>query len=263
MSVVACLSGGEEIRMKTEVKMEDPAITMEEYIRLKTERAFMKGKYYNWETAMYGKIRYFKDDDSLEYLKTEFPAIVYEDVPTFEAEDLPKSTVSPNHAKEIDLDFVLSFDESDDEDYTFMYDKNSFSYNLFFVNDLKSDSDNNDNKINIEISFNINTYSNAFDENIVTNRDTPNKSFTKKDFGIKVIFQIHFLEGIPLIFIFKNLYVSFGIPFDPKLLYKDGAYTKGCRGQAQVGCELCKGPHYTKDRPLKGEGKTLEEAYYT
>ncbi|GKB51589.1 hypothetical protein Tco_0902342, partial [Tanacetum coccineum] len=32
---------------------------------------------------------------------------------------------------------------------------------------------------------------------------------------------------------------------------------------AQVGCELCKGPHYTKDRPLKEEGKTLKEAYYT
>ncbi|GJV76942.1 hypothetical protein Tco_1508526 [Tanacetum coccineum] len=32
---------------------------------------------------------------------------------------------------------------------------------------------------------------------------------------------------------------------------------------AQVGCELCKGPHYTKDYPLKEEGKTLEEAYYT
>ncbi|GJZ68447.1 hypothetical protein Tco_0631687 [Tanacetum coccineum] len=31
---------------------------------------------------------------------------------------------------------------------------------------------------------------------------------------------------------------------------------------AQVGCEQCKGPHYTKDCPLKKEGKTLEEAYY-
>ncbi|GKA04047.1 putative ribonuclease H-like domain-containing protein [Tanacetum coccineum] len=31
----------------------------------------------------------------------------------------------------------------------------------------------------------------------------------------------------------------------------------------QVGCEICKGPHYTKDCPLKEEGKTLEEAYYT
>ncbi|GJS32279.1 DNA-directed DNA polymerase [Tanacetum coccineum] len=32
---------------------------------------------------------------------------------------------------------------------------------------------------------------------------------------------------------------------------------------AQVRCELCKGPHYTKDCPQKEEGKTLEEAYYT
>ncbi|GJR82749.1 hypothetical protein Tco_0153534 [Tanacetum coccineum] len=27
---------------------------------------------------------------------------------------------------------------------------------------------------------------------------------------------------------------------------------------AQIGCEQCKGPHYTKDYPLKEEGKTLE-----
>ncbi|GJY14118.1 hypothetical protein Tco_0383427 [Tanacetum coccineum] len=32
---------------------------------------------------------------------------------------------------------------------------------------------------------------------------------------------------------------------------------------AQVGCEQCKGPHYTKYFPLKEEGKTLKEAYYT
>ncbi|GJU96568.1 hypothetical protein Tco_1321324 [Tanacetum coccineum] len=31
----------------------------------------------------------------------------------------------------------------------------------------------------------------------------------------------------------------------------------------EVGCELCKGPNYTKDCPLKEEGNTLEEAYYT
>ncbi|GJT70453.1 hypothetical protein Tco_1029739 [Tanacetum coccineum] len=32
---------------------------------------------------------------------------------------------------------------------------------------------------------------------------------------------------------------------------------------AQVGCKQCKGPYYTKDCPLKEEGKTLEESYYT
>ncbi|GJR45308.1 hypothetical protein Tco_1313411 [Tanacetum coccineum] len=32
---------------------------------------------------------------------------------------------------------------------------------------------------------------------------------------------------------------------------------------AQVGCEQCKRPHYTKDCTQKEEGKTLDEAYYT
>nr|GFA13587.1 hypothetical protein [Tanacetum cinerariifolium] len=32
---------------------------------------------------------------------------------------------------------------------------------------------------------------------------------------------------------------------------------------AQVGCELRKGYHYLKYCPLKEEGKTLKEAYYT
>ncbi|GKA51880.1 hypothetical protein Tco_0745076 [Tanacetum coccineum] len=31
---------------------------------------------------------------------------------------------------------------------------------------------------------------------------------------------------------------------------------------AQVACELCKGPHYIKDSPLKEEGKTLKERYF-
>ncbi|GKF71398.1 hypothetical protein Tco_0207512, partial [Tanacetum coccineum] len=32
---------------------------------------------------------------------------------------------------------------------------------------------------------------------------------------------------------------------------------------AQVGCKVCKGPHYTKDCLQKEEGKTLKEASYT
>ncbi|GKG42410.1 hypothetical protein Tco_0476708, partial [Tanacetum coccineum] len=36
--------------------MNNHDITMEEYIRLETEKALRKGKVYNWETAMYDKI---------------------------------------------------------------------------------------------------------------------------------------------------------------------------------------------------------------
>ncbi|GKE04407.1 hypothetical protein Tco_1396425, partial [Tanacetum coccineum] len=42
----------------------------------------------------------------------------------------------PNENK---LDFSISLDESDDEDYTVIVDENSFSYKIIFVNDLKTD----------------------------------------------------------------------------------------------------------------------------
>ncbi|GJV39685.1 hypothetical protein Tco_1562824 [Tanacetum coccineum] len=46
------------------------------------------------------------------------------------------------------IDFRISFDESDDEDYTVIYDKNSFSYKIISANDLKTDPEN-DNKVNM------------------------------------------------------------------------------------------------------------------
>ncbi|GKE07689.1 hypothetical protein Tco_1411240 [Tanacetum coccineum] len=42
--------------LRGRVKMDDPNITMEEYIRLEEEKARRCGKVYNWETATYGKI---------------------------------------------------------------------------------------------------------------------------------------------------------------------------------------------------------------
>ncbi|GJZ97325.1 hypothetical protein Tco_0669778, partial [Tanacetum coccineum] len=41
----------EEVRY--DVKMDDPNITMEEYIRLEEEKARRRGKVYNWENATY------------------------------------------------------------------------------------------------------------------------------------------------------------------------------------------------------------------
>nr|GEW03327.1 hypothetical protein [Tanacetum cinerariifolium] len=49
------------------------------------------------------------------------------------------------------IDFRISFDESDDEDYTVIFDINSFSYKIIFVNDLKTDSENYNDKVNIPL----------------------------------------------------------------------------------------------------------------
>ncbi|GJU95490.1 hypothetical protein Tco_1320246 [Tanacetum coccineum] len=97
-------------------KIDNPNITMEEYIRIEEEKARRHGKVYTWETATYDRI--WDDDDvhNLRSVETEFPAIVFDDTLTSDAALSCEPTVSPLNENEID--FRISFDESGDEDYT-------------------------------------------------------------------------------------------------------------------------------------------------
>ncbi|GJY75935.1 hypothetical protein Tco_0481051 [Tanacetum coccineum] len=96
--------------------MDDLNITMEEYIRLEEENARRR-------------------------------AIVLNDALTSEVALSCEPTVSPLNDNQID--FIISFEESDDEDYTVIYDKNSFSYKIISVDDLKTDSENDNDKVNM------------------------------------------------------------------------------------------------------------------
>ncbi|GKB23391.1 retrovirus-related pol polyprotein from transposon TNT 1-94 [Tanacetum coccineum] len=93
------------------------------------------------------KIRVDEDLHDLRYVETEFPSIVINDI--FASQNaLPyESKVSTpiNNG----IDFRISFEESDDEDYAIICDKNLFSYKLISVNDLKSDSENDNYKVNM------------------------------------------------------------------------------------------------------------------
>nr|GFB16699.1 hypothetical protein [Tanacetum cinerariifolium] len=61
------------------VNMDDPNITMEEYIGFEEEKARKRGKVFNWETDKYGEIWYDEDVHDLRSVETEFPAIVFND----------------------------------------------------------------------------------------------------------------------------------------------------------------------------------------
>ncbi|GJY16096.1 putative reverse transcriptase domain-containing protein, partial [Tanacetum coccineum] len=50
-----------------------------------------------------------------------------------------------------EIDFRISFDESDDEDYTVIYDKNSYAYKIIYVDDLRTDSENDNDKVNMPL----------------------------------------------------------------------------------------------------------------
>ncbi|GJZ74368.1 hypothetical protein Tco_0638514, partial [Tanacetum coccineum] len=130
------------------VKIDNPNITMVEYIRLEEEKARRRGKVYNWETAMYGKIWDNEDVHDLGSVETEFPTIVFNNTLTSEAL-LCEPTVSSLNNDEID--FRILFDESDDEDSTVIFDKNSFSHKIIFVNNLKTDLENDIDNVNMSL----------------------------------------------------------------------------------------------------------------
>ncbi|GKF34855.1 hypothetical protein Tco_0108055, partial [Tanacetum coccineum] len=62
--------------------MDDPNLTMEEYIRLKEEKDHKRRKVFNWQTATHEKIRVDDDLHDLGSVESEFPAIVFNDMLT-------------------------------------------------------------------------------------------------------------------------------------------------------------------------------------
>ncbi|GKF82518.1 hypothetical protein Tco_0244174, partial [Tanacetum coccineum] len=65
--------------------MDDPNITMEEYIRLEEVKAQRHGRTFNWQTATFGKVKYYEDeDDCFTDFETEFPAKVFDNTLTFD-----------------------------------------------------------------------------------------------------------------------------------------------------------------------------------
>nr|GEY62234.1 hypothetical protein [Tanacetum cinerariifolium] len=99
-----------------EDKMDDPNITMEEYIRLEEEKARRR-------------------------------AIVFND--TFASEATPSCEPTVSSINNDEIDFRISFDESNDEDCMVINDL--FPFNVIYPNDSKSDKENDDDNDKVDI----------------------------------------------------------------------------------------------------------------
>ncbi|GKC06510.1 zinc finger, CCHC-type containing protein [Tanacetum coccineum] len=102
-------------------EMDDPDITIKEYIGLEIKKALRK-------------------------------AIVYNDALTSKLELLCEPTISPQHINKVNRKIKISLFDSDDENYTVIYDNDSFSYKTFNIDNLKLDMGNGDDKIDIKQS---------------------------------------------------------------------------------------------------------------
>ncbi|GJR63325.1 hypothetical protein Tco_1505487 [Tanacetum coccineum] len=155
---VGASGGGDEYddgdkKMMMVEEMHDPDITMEEYVQLETERALRNGKVYNWETATYGKIWYDEYVHYLRFFEEEFPAIVYNDALASKLDFLSEPTVSPQHVDEVNLKNETLLSDYDDEKYNVISFNGLLPFNIFFVNDLKLEKDNDDDNIDIKQSL--------------------------------------------------------------------------------------------------------------
>ncbi|GKB35098.1 hypothetical protein Tco_0880040 [Tanacetum coccineum] len=101
--------------------------------KLEEEKTRRHGKVYNWETATYGKIWDNEDVYDLGSVETEFTATVFKDTLTSEATLSCEPTVSSLNDE---IDFRISYDESDDEDCTPAV---SCFDDLDFFNDLENE----------------------------------------------------------------------------------------------------------------------------
>ncbi|GJU43220.1 hypothetical protein Tco_1200486 [Tanacetum coccineum] len=171
--------------------MDDPNITMEEYIRLEEEKTQRHGQTFNWQTAMFGKVENYEDEDdcSIDF-ETEFPAIVFDNtLTTIPSEPTVYLEVKPHVISERIDEFNLideaSLSEYDEEIVLRFNDL----FNIIHPDDSKLEKHNGGNNIDI-----IQSSEGSFVMNL-----------------------------------------KFGIPFDPKLYYKDGSHTKVAEAKEQYG----------------------------
>ncbi|GJU86028.1 hypothetical protein Tco_1293574 [Tanacetum coccineum] len=172
-------------------------------------------------------------------LRTYFHAIVYYCALTSKLDFLTEPTESPQHIDEFNLKNETSLSECDEKEQNILYFNDLFPFNVIYHDDLKSDKNNDIDEIDIEqssgdmsviplpnvINTDVGAYAHESNKLLETSHDISNKFFKTeifiKELNDKIVACNYLIKGM-LTNLIKNLYVPFGIPFDPKLFYKDG-----------------------------------------
>ncbi|GJU42371.1 hypothetical protein Tco_1195328 [Tanacetum coccineum] len=96
------------------------------------------------------EVSYFNDLDFFKDFENEFPAIVYNDALTSKSDLLTEPTISPRHIDEFDLKDETSLSKCDEKKQNILYFNDLLPFNVIYHDDLKSDTNNDNDKIDIE-----------------------------------------------------------------------------------------------------------------
>ncbi|GKA11167.1 hypothetical protein Tco_0690600 [Tanacetum coccineum] len=100
----------------------------------------------------------FDDLDFFTDFENEFLAIVYNDAQTSKLDLLTEPILNPQHIDGFDLNDKTSLSEYDEEEQNVLYFNDLFPFNIIPPDNLKSEKDNDDSKIDIILSFKDNEY---------------------------------------------------------------------------------------------------------
>ncbi|GJX26733.1 hypothetical protein Tco_0233029 [Tanacetum coccineum] len=171
----------------------------------------------------------FYDLDFFKDFENEFPSVVNNDAPTSKSDLLTEPTLNPQHIDKFDLKDETSLSEYDEEEENVLYFNDLFPFNIIQPDDLKSKKDNDDNEVYIIQSSRGNEITQGSNMLFDTSHDKINKTYRTGSFvmnlKVNIVIWNYYVNGM-LFYLILNLYVSFGIPFDPKRYYKDGVYTR-------------------------------------
>ncbi|GKA80341.1 hypothetical protein Tco_0786937 [Tanacetum coccineum] len=185
------------------------------------------------------EVSYSNDLDFFKDFENEFLAIVYNDALTSKSDFLTEPTISPQRIDEFNLKNETSLSKYDEEEQNVLYFNDLFHFNVIYPDDLKRDTDNDNDEIDIEqpsgdmsviplpniINADAGASAQGSNKHSEISHDTSNKFFNNETFIKKLnvnIMSCNYLNNEMLLNLIKNLYVLFGIPFGPKLFYKDG-----------------------------------------
>ncbi|GJS60405.1 hypothetical protein Tco_0655189 [Tanacetum coccineum] len=149
-------------------------------------------------------VSYFNDLDFFKDFENEFPAIVYNDALTSKSNFLTEPTASPQHIDEFNLKDETSLSKCDEEEQNVLYFNDIFPFNAYYPDELKSDTDNDNDKVNIEqpsgdmsviplrivINIDDGAYAHGSNKLLETSHDKFNKIFKAETFIKKLNFNI-------------------------------------------------------------------------
>ncbi|GJT70618.1 hypothetical protein Tco_1029904 [Tanacetum coccineum] len=179
------------------VKMDDPNISMEEYIRLEEEKAqrHVFDDAFTSEVTLSCEPTVSPLNENKINFRISFDESYDEDYRS-KLDFLTEPNVSPQHIDEFNLKDETSLSECDEEEQNILYSNDLFPFNVIYPNDSKSDKDKDNDKIDIEqpsgvmsvkplpdlINTDDGAYAHGSNELLETSHDTSNKFFKTETF---------------------------------------------------------------------------------